>query len=137
MPLKLQAHVDSRIWSLQSTVSFFFYRLYGTAKYYLRLNLRCSWCIFFQNVRKMHFFPMFRNGVKWHKCHIPLKLFTIRCLAFPYVHIFGLLRIPFFVLRTKSSASMALTKTKKQNKKKKTTKQNNPPPPQKKKIKKK
>ena len=24
MPLKLQAHVDSRIWSLQSTVSFFF-----------------------------------------------------------------------------------------------------------------
>ena len=48
-------------------------------------------------------------------------------LAFPYVHIFGLLRIPFFVLRTKSSASMALTKTK--NKKtttKKTTKQNNP-----------
>ena len=24
MPLKLQAHDDSRIWSLQSTVSFFF-----------------------------------------------------------------------------------------------------------------
>ena len=37
-------------------------------------------------------------------------------LAFPYVHIFGLLRIPFFVLRTKSSASMALTKKKKKNK---------------------
>ena len=70
---------------------------------------------------------MFRNGVKWHKCHIPSN--TIRCPAFPYVHIFGLLRIPFFVLRTKSSASMALTK--------KTTKNNNnnktkhPPPPQK------
>ena len=46
MPLKLQAHVDSRIWSQQSTVSFFFYRLYGTAKYYLRLNLLCSGCIF-------------------------------------------------------------------------------------------
>ena len=54
-------------------------------------------------------------------------------LAFPYVHIFGLLRIPFFVLRTKSSASMALTKKKKKKKKKqqKTTKQNNPPPPKK------
>ena len=52
-------------------------------------------------------------------------------LAFPYVHIFGLLRIPFFVLRTKSSASMALTKKKKKKKKQqqqKTTKQNNPPP---------
>ena len=73
----------------------------------------------------MHFFPMFRNGVKWHKCHIPSN--TIRCPAFPYVHIFRLLRIPFFVLRTKSSASMALTKKKQQ--KKTTTKQNNPPPP--------
>ena len=48
-------------------------------------------------------------------------------LAFPYVHIFGLLRIPFFVLRTKSSASMALTKKKKKQQQK-TTKQNNPPP---------
>ena len=37
----------------------------------------------------------------------------------------------FFVLRTKSSASMALTKKKQQ--KKTTTKQNNPPPPKKKK----
>ena len=36
----------------------------------------------------------------------------------------------FFVLRTKASASMALTKKKK---KKTTTKQNNPPPPPKKK----
>ena len=53
-------------------------------------------------------------------------------LAFPYVHIFGLLRIPFFVLRTKSSASMALTKKKKKTKKKTTTKNNKtkqPPPP--------
>ena len=53
-------------------------------------------------------------------------------LAFPYVHIFGLLRIPFFVLRTKSSASMALTKKKKKKKKKTTTKNNKtkqPPPP--------
>ena len=39
----------------------------------------------------------------------------------------------FFVLRTKSSASMALTKKKTtKNKKTTTTKQNNPPPPQKK-----
>ena len=75
---------------------------------------------------------MFRNGVKWHKCHIPSN--TIRCPAFPYVHIFGLLRIPFFVLRTKASASMALTN---KNKKTTTTKQTNPPPPKKKKKKKK
>ena len=47
-------------------------------------------------------------------------------LAFPYVHIFGLLRIPFFVLRTKSSASMALTKKKKTTTKNNKTKQ--PPP---------
>ena len=39
----------------------------------------------------------------------------------------------FFVLRTKSSASMALTK--KNKKTTTTTKQNNPPPPQKKKKK--
>ena len=70
---------------------------------------------------------MFRNGVKWHKCHIPSN--TIRCPAFPYVHIFGLLRIPFFVLRTKSSASMALTK--KNNNKKKKQQQNKTIPPQK------
>ena len=56
-------------------------------------------------------------------------------LAFPYVHIFGLLRIPFFVLRTKSSASMALTKKKKKKKKKKNNKKQQnkttPPPPKK------
>ena len=62
-------------------------------------------------------------GVKWHKCHIPSN--TIRCPAFPYVHIFGLLRIPFFVLRTKSSASMALTK--KTTTKKTTTTTKQPP----------
>ena len=70
---------------------------------------------------------MFRNGVKWHKCHIPSN--TIRCPAFPYVHIFGLLRIPFFVLRTKSSASMALTK--KNKKKKKNNNKTKQSPPQK------
>ena len=75
----------------------------------------------------MHFFPMFRNGVKWHKCHIPSN--TIRCPAFPYVHIFRLLRIPFFVLRTKSSASMALTKKKQQKKKQQQNKTTPPPPP--------
>ena len=68
----------------------------------------------------MHFFP-----------YVPSNM--IRCPAFPYVHIFGLLRYSFFVLRTKSSASMALTKkktTKKQQQQNKTTL-----PPQKKKIK--
>ena len=39
----------------------------------------------------------------------------------------------FFVLRTKSSASMALTPQKTTKKKKKTTKQNNPPQKKKKK----
>ena len=54
-------------------------------------------------------------------------------LAFPYVHIFGLLRIPFFVLRTKSSASMALTKKKKKKKNNNKKQQNKttPPPPKK------
>ena len=84
----------------------------------------------------MHFFPMFRNGVKWHKCHIPSN--TIRCPAFPYVHIFGLLRIPFLCCGPSLvSASMALTK-KKKNKKTTTTttKQNKTtPPPKKLKIK--
>ena len=50
-------------------------------------------------------------------------------LAFPYVHIFRLLRIPFFVLRTKSSASMALTKTKNKKKTKKQQQNKTTPPP--------
>ena len=116
MPLKLQAHVDSRIWSLQSTVSFFFYRLYGTAKYYLRLNLVCRGCIFFK---------------MWERC--TSSLCPIKHDSLPRVPLCAHIRFAqnsFFVLRTKSSASMALTK--KNNKKKTTTKQNNPPPPQKK-----
>ena len=81
----------------------------------------------------MHFFPMFRNGVKWHKCHIPSN--TIRCPAFPYVHIFGLLRIPFLCCGTKASASMALTKkkAKKNNDNKNNIKTKHPRPPKKKK----
>ena len=129
MPLKLQAHVDSRIWSLQSTVSFFFLSSIWYSEVLFAFKLGLQRVYFFQNVRKMHFFPMFRNGVKWHKCHIPSN--TIRCPAFPYVHIFGLLRIPFFVLRTKASASMALTNKNNKNKTT-TTKQNNPPLPPKK-----
>ena len=137
MPLKLQAHVDSRIWSLQSTVSFFFLSSIWYSEVLFAFKLGLHRVYFFQNVRKMHFFPMFRNGVKWHKCHIPSN--TIRCPAFPYVHIFGLLRIPFLCCRPSLvSASMALTK--------KTTKKNTtttttttkqtttpPPPPKKKK----
>ena len=93
MPLKLQAHVDSRIWSLQSTVSFFFLSSIWYSEVLFAFKLGLPRVYFFQNVRKMHFFPMFRNGLKWHICHIPSN--TIRCPAFPYVHIFGLLRIPF------------------------------------------
>ena len=92
MPLKLQAHDDSRIWSLQSTVSFFFLSSIWYSEVLFAFKLGLQRVYFFQNVRKMHIFPMFRNGVKWHKCHIPSN--TIRCPAFPYVHIFGLRRIP-------------------------------------------
>ena len=130
MPLKLQAHVDSRIWSLQSTVSFFFYRLYGTAKYYLRLNLRCSGCIFFQNVRKMHFFPMFRNGVKWHKCHIPSNAFYDSLPCGPLRAHIRFAQNSFFVLRTKSSASS--TNQKKPITKQQKNKTTTPSPPPKK-----
>ena len=129
MPLKLQAHVDSRIWSLQSTVSFFFLSSIWYSEVLFAFKLGLQRVYFFQNVRKMHFFPMFRNGVKWHKCHIPSN--TIRCPAFPYVHIFGLLRIPFLCCGPSLvSASMALTKKnpKKPNNNKNKTKQNNPPP---------
>ena len=135
MPLKLQAHVDSRIWSLQSTVSFFFYRLYGTAKYYLRLNLRCSGCIFFQTVRKMHLFPMFRNGVKWHKCHIPSNAFYDSLPCGPLSAHIRFAQNSFFVLRTKSSASS--TNQKKPITKQQKNKTTTPPPPQKKKKQKK
>ena len=61
-------------------------------------------------------------------------LFTIRCLAVPYVHIFGLLRIPFLCCGP-SLVHQALTKKKTHNKT--TTKQNNHPLPPKQKKKKK
>ena len=75
MPLKLQAHVDSRIWSLQSTVSFFFLSSIWYSEVLFAFKLGLQRVYFFQNVRKMHFFPMFRNGVKWHKCHIRSTFF--------------------------------------------------------------
>ena len=75
MPLKLQAHVDPRIWSLQSTVSIFFLSSIWYSKVLFAFKLGLPRVYFFQNVRKMHFFSMFRNGVKWHKCHIPLNTF--------------------------------------------------------------
>ena len=123
MPLKLQAHVDSRIWSLQSTVSFFF-----------QLGLQRVY--FFQNVRKMHIFPMFRNGVKLAQMSHPIKHDSL-----PRVPSCAHIRFAqnsFFVLPTKSSASMALIKKTKNQKKKPqkttttTTKTKQPPPPQKK-----
>ena len=73
----------------------------------------------------MHFFAMFRNGVKWHKCHIPLNTFYDSLPCMPLCAHIWFAQNSFFVLRTKSSASMALTK-------KTTTKQNTPPPPKKK-----
>ena len=84
MPLKLQAHVDSRIWSLQSTVSFFFLSSIWYIEVLFAFKLALQLVYFFQNVRKMHFFPMFRNGVKWHKCHIPLNTFSLRSLMCTY-----------------------------------------------------
>ena len=63
MPLKLQAHVDSRIWSLQSTVSFFFLSSIWYSEVLFAFQLGLQRVYFFQNVRKMHIFPMFRNGV--------------------------------------------------------------------------
>ena len=104
MPLKLQAHVDSRIWSLQSTVSFFLSSIwYSEVLFAFKLALQRVY--FFQNVRKMHFFPMFRNGVKWHKCHIPSNAFYDLLPCGPLCAHIRFAQNSFFVLRTKSSAS--------------------------------
>ena len=129
MPLKVQAHVDSKIWSLQSTVSFFSLSSIWYSEVLFAFKLGLQRVYFFQNVRKMHFFPMFRNGVKWHKCHIPLN--TIRCPAFPYVQIFGLLRIPFLCCGPSQVHQWHYPK-KKNNKKNNNNKTKQPPPPQKK-----
>ena len=62
----------------------------------------------------------------------PIKcFFKILCLAFPYVHIFGLLRIPFLCCGPSLVSSMALTKKKNPKNNNKTT----PPPPKSKKTK--
>ena len=133
MPLKLQAHVDSRIWSLQSTVSFFLSSIwYSEVLFAFKLALQRVY--FFQNVRKMHFFPMFRNGVKWHKCHIPSIAFYDSLPCGPLCAHIRFAQNSFFVLRTKSSASST---NQKKNYNKTTTKQKNHPPPPKKKTNKK
>ena len=125
MPLKLQAHVDSRIWSLQSTVSFFLSSIwYSEVLFAFKLALQRVY--FFQNVRKMHFFPMFRNGVKWHKCHIPSNAFYDSLPCGPLCAHIRFAQNSFFVLRTKSSASST---NQKKNHNKTTTKQKNHPPP--------
>ena len=105
MPLKLQAHVDSRIWSLQSTVSFFFLSSIWYSEVLFAFKLALQRVYFFQNVRKMHFFPMFRNGVKWHKCHIPSNAFYDSLPCGPLRAHIRFAQNSFFVLRTKSSAS--------------------------------
>ena len=84
----------------------------------------------------MHLFPMFRNGVKWHKCHIPSNAFYDSLPRGPLCAHIRYARNSFFVLRTKSSASSTnqkkpITKqqqnktTPPQPKKKPTTKQKN------------
>ena len=55
MPLKLQAHVDSRIWSLQSTVSFFFLSSIWYIEVLFAFKLALQLVYFFQNVRKMQY----------------------------------------------------------------------------------
>ena len=123
MLLKLQAHDDSRIWSLQSTVSFFFLSSIWYSEVLFAFKLGLQRVYFFQNVRKMHIFPMFRNGVKCHKCHIHQTRFAaLRSLMCTYS-----VCSEFLALRTKSSASMALTK-KKTNKQKNNNKTKHPPP---------
>ena len=82
MPLKLQAHVDSRIWSLQSTVSFFFLSSIWYSEVLFAFKLGLPQVYFFSKCEKDALLP-----------YVPSN--TIRCPAFPYVHIFGLLRIPF------------------------------------------
>ena len=77
----------------------------------------------------MHFFPMFRNGVKWHKCHIPSNAFYDSLPCGPLRAHIRFAQNSFFVLRTKSSASSTNQK-KPITKQQKKTKQ--PPPPQKK-----
>ena len=135
MPLKLQAHVDSRIWSLQSTVSFFFLSSIWYSEVLFAFKFGLPRVYIFQNVRKMHFFPMFRNGVKMAQMSHPIKHDSL-----PRVPLCAHIRFAensFFVLRTKSSASMALTKNKTKTNKTKKQQQNKttPPPPQKKKNK--
>ena len=76
---------------------------------------------------------MFRNGVKWHKCHIPSNAFYDSLPCGPLCAHIRFAQNSFFVLRTKSSASS----TNQKNHNKTTTKQNNHPlPPPKKKTKK-
>ena len=76
----------------------------------------------------MHFFPMFRNEVKWHKCHIPSNAFYDSLPCGPLRAHIRFAQNSFFVLRTKSSAS-STNQNKPHNKT--TKKQNNHPPPKK------
>ena len=75
---------------------------------------------------------MFRNGVKWHKCHIPSN--TIRCPR-SLMCTYSVCSEFLFCVADQSSASMALTqKKKKQQQKNNNNKTKQPPPPKKKKI---
>ena len=76
---------------------------------------------------------MFRNGVKWHKCHIPSNAFYDSLPCGPLCAHIRFAQNSFFVLRTKSSASSTnqIKTITKQQQNKTTT----PPPPPKKKNK--
>ena len=57
MPLKLQAHVDSRIWSLQSTVSFFFLSSIWYSEVLFAFKLALQLVYFFSKCEKDALLP--------------------------------------------------------------------------------
>ena len=59
MPLKLQAHVDSRIWSLQSTVSFFFSIVYMVQRSTICVLTCAAAGVFFSKCEKDALLPYY------------------------------------------------------------------------------
>ena len=121
MPLKLQAHVDSRIWSLQSTVSFFFLSSIWYSEVLFAFKLGLPRVYFFQNVRKMHFFPMSHQT----RFAAPRSLMCTYSVCSEFL----------FCVADQVQCINGTNQKKTKKTKTTTTKQNNPPPPKKKKIK--
>ena len=128
MPLKLQPRWLKNLESAVYSKFFFFLSSIWYSEVLFAFKLALQRVYFFQNVRKMHFFPIFRNGVKWHKCHIPSNAFYDSLPCGPLCAHIRFAQNSFFVLRTKSSASSTNQKTHNKT----TTKQNNHPLPPKK-----